>query len=102
VFLLSRPDIQGIYNAGFENISIRDIAELAAKHTGAKIVIKPSNDPRSYRVSSAKLLAKGFKPKKTVEHAVSEIVEAFKAGKLKDEDRYYNLKWMQHKGLAGV
>ena len=94
--------MQGIYNAGFENISIRDIAEMAAKHTGANIVIKPSNDPRSYRVSSAKLLATGFKPKKSVEHAIQEIVEAFKQGRLKDEDRYYNLKWMQHKGLAGL
>ena len=102
LFLLDHPEIQGIYNAGFENISIRQIAEMAAKLTGAKITIKPSNDPRSYRVSSAKLLATGFKPRKTVEHAIRELVSAFKSGQIADEDRYYNLKWMQQKGLAGL
>jgi nucleoside-diphosphate-sugar epimerase len=102
LFLLDHREIQGIYNAGFENISIRQIAEMAAKHTGAKITIKPSNDPRSYRVSSAKLLATGFKPRKTVEHAIRELVSAFNSGQIADEDRYYNLKWMQQKGLAGL
>lgn len=100
VFLLTRPDIQGIYNAGFENISILNIAEMVAKHTNANITIKPSNDPRSYRVSSAKLLATGFKPSKTVEDAIKEISAAYKEGLLKDEDRYYNLKWMQKEVLV--
>jgi nucleoside-diphosphate-sugar epimerase len=95
VFLLGRPDVRGIYNAGFENISILRIAEMATKHANAKIVIKPSNDPRSYRVNSDKLLATGFKPKKTVEDAIREICAAFHAGKLKDEDICYNLRWMQ-------
>jgi nucleoside-diphosphate-sugar epimerase len=100
VFLLNRPDVQGIYNAGFENISILNIAEMVAKHTNASITIKPSNDPRSYRVSSAKLLATGFKPSKCVEDAIKEISEAYKQGLIKDEDRYYNLKWMQQEVLA--
>lgn len=100
LFLLNRPDIQGIYNAGFENISILHIAEIVAKYTKATITIKPSNDPRSYRVSSAKLLATGFKPSKTVEDAIQEISTAYKQGFIKDEDRYYNLKWMQQEVLA--
>jgi nucleoside-diphosphate-sugar epimerase len=100
VFLLNRPDVQGIYNAGFENISILNIAEMVAKHTNASITIKPSNDPRSYRVSSAKLLATGFKPSKSVEHAIQEICAAYKQGLIQDEDRYYNLKWMQKEVLA--
>ena len=100
VFLLNRPDIQGVYNAGFENISILNIAEMVAKHTNATITIKPSNDPRSYRVSSAKLLATGFKPSKSVEHAIQEICAAYKQGLIQDEDRYYNLKWMQKEVLA--
>jgi nucleoside-diphosphate-sugar epimerase len=100
VFLLNRPDVQGIYNAGFENISILNIAEMVAKHTNASIAIKPSNDPRSYRVSSAKLLATGFKPTKCVEDAIKEICEAYKQGLIQDEDRYYNLKWMQQEVLA--
>lgn len=100
LFLLNRPDIQGIYNAGFENISILHIAEMVAKHTNATITIKPSNDPRSYRVSSAKLLATGFKPSKTVEDAIKEISAAYKQGSIKDEDHYYNLKWMRQEVLA--
>jgi nucleoside-diphosphate-sugar epimerase len=100
VFLLNRPDVQGIYNAGFENISILNIAEMVAKHTNASITIKPSNDPRSYRVSSAKLLATGFKPTKCVEDAIKEISAAYQQGLIQDEDRYYNLKWMQQEVLA--
>ncbi|MBF0332064.1 MAG: SDR family oxidoreductase [Alphaproteobacteria bacterium] len=95
MFLLDRPDVRGIYNAGFENLSILNIAELVATHVKASITVKESNDPRSYRVSSDKLLATGFKPKKTVEDAIREIVAAHAAGTLKDEERFYNLKWMQ-------
>lgn len=100
VFLLNRPDINGVFNAGFENISILNIAEMVAKHTNAKIKIEQSNDPRSYRVSSAKLLATGFKPSKTVEDAIREISEAYKLGELEDDERHYNLKWMQREIIS--
>ena len=93
--LLDHPEFTGIFNAGFENISILEIAERAAKRVGAKIIIKESNDPRSYRVNSNKLLATGYKPKKTVDDAIGEIVEKVRSGGLKDEDRFYNLRWMQ-------
>jgi nucleoside-diphosphate-sugar epimerase len=94
-FFLNRSDVTGVYNAGFENISILDIAKMATRHANAKITIKPSNDPRSYRVNSDKLLATGFKPKKTVEDAIVEICKAFHEGSLKDEARFHNLRWMQ-------
>ncbi len=93
--LLDNPQHQGVFNAGFENISILDIAERVNKTIPTKITTTPSNDPRSYRINSDKLLATGFKPKKTVDDAIREIVEHYKAGTLKNEDRYYNLKWMQ-------
>jgi len=93
--LLNRPDVTGVYNAGFENISILDIAKMATRHANANITIRPSNDPRSYRVNSDKLLATGFKPKKTVEDAIVEICKAFHQGSLKDEARFHNLRWMQ-------
>ena len=92
---LAHPEYTGIYNAGFENISILDIAERVARHVPAKITVTESNDPRSYRVNSDKLRATGYVPKKTVEDAIREITARFKAGELKDEDRSYNLKWMQ-------
>jgi nucleoside-diphosphate-sugar epimerase len=95
LFLLENPQVTGIYNAGFENLSIRTIAEMATRRAQAKIKVLPSNDPRSYRVNSDKLLATGFKPKKTVGDAIDEICAAYHAGALKDEERFHNLKWMQ-------
>ena len=100
IFLLDNPSVTGVYNAGFENISIMDIAKLVTKHLPVEISTVPSNDPRSYRVNSDKLLKTGFKPTKTVEDAIQEIIQKFNAGLLKDEDRYYNLKWMQAGNLA--
>lgn len=95
VFLLDNPVHTGTFNAGFENISILDIAKLVVKHVPADIVVMPSNDPRSYRVNSDRLLATGFKPKKTVEDAIKEIIGMYSQGALKDEERWHNLKWMQ-------
>lgn len=99
--LIDHPEVTGIFNAGFENISILDIAHLVTKYVPVEIVITASNDPRSYRVNSDKLLATGFKPKKTVEHAVREIIEKYRSGILMDEERFYNLKWMQKTILLG-
>ncbi len=87
--------VTGIFNAGFENISILDIAETVAKHIPAEITVTESNDPRSYRVNSDKILATGFKPKKSVKHAITEIIEKYNSGVLKDEDKFYNLRWMK-------
>jgi nucleoside-diphosphate-sugar epimerase len=93
--LIDHPEFTGIYNAGFENISIKDIANLISKKIPAEISITPSNDPRSYRINSDKILATGFKPKKTVDDAVKEIIKKYKNNELKDEERFYNLKWME-------
>lgn len=98
--LIDHPEVTGIYNAGFENISILDIAKLVTKHVPCEIEVTESSDPRSYRVNSDKLLATGFKPKKTVEDAVREIIEKYRSGDLKDEERFSNLKWMQKTVLA--
>jgi nucleoside-diphosphate-sugar epimerase len=99
LFLLDHPEATGIYNAGFENISILDIAKKVTKYIPVEIVVTESNDPRSYRVNSDRLLNAGFKPSKSVDDAVREIIEAYKAGSLKDEDHFYNLKWMQQNVL---
>jgi len=95
LFMLEHPQHRGIYNAGFENISIMEIAERVVEHASAKITVTESNDPRSYRVNSDKLLATGFRPRKSVDDAIKELVHKFRAGELKDEERFYNLKWMQ-------
>jgi nucleoside-diphosphate-sugar epimerase len=97
---IDHPDLTGVFNAGFENISILDIAKMVAKYVPVDIEVTESNDPRSYRVNSDKLFATGFKPKKSVEIAIQEIIEKFKSGVLKDEDHFYNLKWMEKNVLA--
>ena len=93
--LIDHPEITGIFNAGFENISIMDIAKLITKYIPVEIEVTPSSDPRSYRINSDKLLSTGFKPKKRVEDAVREIIKSYQSGELKDEDHFYNLLWME-------
>lgn len=95
LFLLEHKEIQGIYNAGFENISIKSIAERVQEYTVAEIVVTPSNDPRSYRLNSDKLLKTGFKPKKSVEIAIKEIVSGYKAGFIKNDSHCYNINTMK-------
>ena len=93
---LANPSIaSGSYNAGFENMKIREIAELAKKYTGAEIVITDSNDPRSYRQDSSKLMATGFKPKYGVEAAIREIKEFFDSDNLTEKENCYTVKWMK-------
>lgn len=99
LFLLDHPEHTGVYNAGFENLSILDIARMVTEHVPAEIVVTPSNDPRSYRVNSDKLLATGFRPRYRVEDAIKEIVGMYRQGALKNDDRWYNLKWMQQQVL---
>jgi nucleoside-diphosphate-sugar epimerase len=98
---LKNPDIEsGCYNAGFENISIKEIAEMIQKATGANIELSESNDPRSYRQDSTKLLSTGFKATKNVQIAISEIIKAFKSGEIEDKDQWHTVKWMNQLGLG--
>lgn len=99
LFLLDHPEHTGIFNAGFENITIMQIAEMVAKHVDAEIVVTPSNDPRSYRVNSDRLLATGFKPKKSVEDAIKELVGLYRQGAWTDDPSFHRMKWMQKEVL---
>lgn len=90
----------GCYNAGFENISILDIAKKIAKRVGSEIEISPSNDPRSYRQDSTKLLKTGFVQKFTVSDAIDEIIKSYESGELVENDQCYTVKWMKNLGLA--
>ncbi len=99
--LKNKNDIDsGYYNAGFENISIIEIAKKIQKLTNCKIEIKESNDPRSYRQDSSKIIETGFSPKKTVNHAIKEIVEAYKKNNLYDAPEWHTVKWMRSKSFA--
>ena len=99
LFALDRR-LAGIFNAGFENISVRDIATMVTSEVPARIDVKPSDDPRSYRVSSAKLLATGFTPKKDTRTAIQEMVAAYRDGRIKDEPICHNVRWMKQHRLG--
>ncbi len=71
------------------------VAERVAEHAPARITVTESNDPRSYRINSDRLLATGFRPKKTVDDAIRELVHRFRRGELRDEERFHNLEWMR-------
>lgn len=97
---LTHPELpSGAYNAGFENLAISEIAELVSSRTGAQIEFLPSNDPRSYRQSSKKLMATGFHPKHDVTTAISEISEALASGTLVDSPEWYTVSWMKQNVL---
>lgn len=102
LFLLDNPQHTGIFNAGFENLSILEIAQRVSEKLDVPLEITESDDIRSYRVNSDRLLATGFKPKHTVDDAIDEITAAFQRGELKDEPRFHNLKWMLENKLAEV
>jgi nucleoside-diphosphate-sugar epimerase len=87
--------LSGVYNAGFENLTVLEIAQAIAREVPAPIDIRPSTDPRSYFVCSDKLLGTGFTPQKTVGMAVREMAAAFREGRLTDEPISYNVHWMR-------
>ena len=105
--LLKTPDekIAGqIFNAGFQNLSITEIARIVKRIVQATfpekgeipIVTTTTDDNRSYHVNSDKIQrVLGFKPKRTVEDAVQDLCNAFKAGKLPnsmDDTFYFNVR----------
>ncbi len=92
-------NISGIFNAGFENISILDIAKIVNEYIPAEISVTESNDPRSYRLNSDKLLSTGFKPKKNVRDAIVEIIAQYKLGNIVDKDNCHNVRAMKNMAL---
>jgi nucleoside-diphosphate-sugar epimerase len=102
LFALENPTLlEGIFNAGFENLSILDIAKKITQKIPAKIIITPSNDPRSYRLNSDKLLKTGFEPKFGVDDAIDEIQTLYNKKILDDKEEFYNLKVMKKLNVGG-
>tara|TARA_B100001964_G_C14121599_1_gene548581 strand:- start:122 stop:1075 length:954 start_codon:yes stop_codon:yes gene_type:complete len=93
---LNNPSLEsGNYNAGFENLSILQVANIIKDKIPSDIEIHKSNDPRSYRQNSDKIIKTGFYPQFTVEDAINEIISKYSNNKLKDLDSYYNIKTMK-------
>jgi len=114
VQLLDYPDakIAGeIFNAGYQNFTISEIAEKVRmvveeempEGGPIKIETTPSNDLRSYHVSSKKIAENlGYTPKRSIEDAVRDICQAFRDGLLPNSlegDSYINVKTVQKIGL---
>ena len=81
-----------IINAGFENLSILNLAKKIQKKIKCKIIVKKSNDPRSYRLSSNKLEKLGFKRKYNIDYAILELKNFFESKNFKDKIDNYNIK----------
>jgi len=72
-----------IFNAGYENHALIEIAEMVKKVVGKQIKIErtETKDLRSYRISSEKIKKElGLEPKKTILDAVADLKEAFDSG----------------------
>lgn len=110
LLLLELPDhmIAGeIFNAAYQNHTIMELAEIVRRvveqempeRAPIRIETTPSNDLRSYHVSSRKIKEKlGYVPKRSIEDAVRDLCVAFKAGKLPNsltDQRYFNVKMVQ-------
>jgi nucleoside-diphosphate-sugar epimerase len=92
------------YNAGYQNRSIADIAQIAHDVVRAElpeigpieIVTSHSDDNRSYRVNSDKIAAElGYRPRHTIEDAVRDICAWYRAGRFPNsltDPKYFNVK----------
>ncbi len=99
-----------IFNIGFQNHSIADIAlivkrvveEEMPEKGEIKIKTTLSNDTRSYHVNSDKVRrVLGFEPKRNIEDAVRDLTRAFRNHLLPasfDDDWYYNVRTMKKIG----
>ena len=95
LFVLERR-LRGVYNAAFENLSVLDIAEAIAETIPSEVVVQADSiDPRSYRLCSDRLCGTGFRPKKNVAAAVSELAAAYRAGTLVDRPNWHTVAWMK-------
>ena len=93
-----------VFNAGYENHPVMEIAEMVQTVVGGvPIEVVPTDDLRSYHVNSDKIRQElGFNPGHTIEQAIGDLRDAFRAGEVPDpmnDPRYYNIKRMQELSL---
>jgi nucleoside-diphosphate-sugar epimerase len=98
----SKDQVAGeIFNAGIENQTVLELAHTVQRVMGedVKLVTTPTNDNRSYHISSRKIADKlGFVPSHTIAEASQDLKNALEQGLLPDSltnERYFNIKKMQ-------
>lgn len=95
-----------IFNVGTENRSVKEIAEIVKTIVGEDVQIQysPTNDNRSYHISSEKILKKlNFNMEYSISQAVKDLSDAFKNRLLIDtleNEMYFNIKRMQKIALS--
>jgi len=95
-----------IFNAGYENQPVREIAETVKAVVGddVKLVTTPTDDNRSYHISSQKIKDEiGFETTHTIQDAVEDLCAAFDKGLLPnslEDEMYFNIKRMQNVELT--
>jgi nucleoside-diphosphate-sugar epimerase len=109
VVLLNAPKelIAGeIFNAGYENQSVEELAISVRDVMGddVELVTSPTDDNRSYHISSQKISkVLGFVPSHTIKDAIVDMKQALESGLLPNsltDDKYFNIKRMQSEKLA--
>ena len=109
VVLLNAPKelIAGeIFNAGYENQSVEELANSVRDVMGddVELVTSPTDDNRSYHISSQKISkVLGFVPSHTIKDAIVDMKQALESGLLPNsltDDKYFNIKRMQSEKLA--
>ena len=94
-----------IFNAGWENKSVNEIAHIVKNELGGDIKLKitATNDNRSYHISSEKIKKKlNFQTQFTINDAVKDLKNAFDKNLLADpinNPNYFNIKKMQQINL---
>ena len=94
-----------IFNAGYENHSVLELANTVKKVIGDDVSLKSSftNDNRSYHISSKKIKKiLGFDSVSTISEAINDLKLAFKKGLLPNsltDEKYFNIKMMQSLNL---
>ena len=82
--------------SGIDKKSISAEAEkIIKKIPTAKIKVEKSNDPRSYRQCSSKLIETGFNPSKTVDDAIEDIIEAYKSNTLNTDGTCFSVNHLK-------
>jgi nucleoside-diphosphate-sugar epimerase len=90
-----------IFNVGFENLTINQLASKVQKVIGSDVKIKklPTNDYRSYHISSKKIQDElGFVTNFSILNAIEDLKHAFEKKLLSDcliNENYFNIKKMQ-------
>lgn len=87
--------LNGTFNAGYQNLSVMNIAKIVKKKVpNCKILIKKSNDNRSYRLDSSKIQKSGFNYKYSINDAIKDLVDAKKNRILKSKKNYSRVNFL--------